>query len=782
MKKRGMSGVLAIVLIVLLALAAIAIVWLFVKVVLDDGGRADPEVELLITRYSLLPKTLEVTDDQNISFILEKEEGPGEESCYVIVLRDTYGRTAVFTFEHVELEKLGRKKVDLRSEDYNLGGNITLIEIYACVDYDGDFLTGREPTDEYFLGDFDFVDCVIDEDCPGHGGYCNGGVNCVEGICDYGTSPNCNDGIGCTDDSCNEGTDSCDHVVNNVNCDDNVFCNGAETCHATLDCQAGSDPCPGQSCDEVGGSCVECLVDADCDIDGLACSEDFCDQVTYSCGLLGYTCTCPLGTDEECEDGLYCNGEETCVAGDCVVGSDPCPGQMCNDVTDTCVDCLGDGDCVDGVSCTDDTCVGGNCNNAANDANCPDDGDDCNGINTCDILSDCQPGTPMDCDDGVGCTDDGCFDSACDNVENDDSCIDALFCNGVESCHITLDCQAGSDPCPGESCDEGSDSCVGCLGDGDCDDSYSCTSDTCSGGSCSYVENDAACVNGDWCDGIETCDPSDPARNPVTGCISGSDPCFGDPCYEPGDTCGECGLDSECDDGVWCNGDEFCAGGRCHDGIRPCIDDAGCDEGSDSCIACTSGVPGTNDPTCPSTPSSPNYNNCIGGNCNYVYQYYRVFVTNGLFDGNLGGLEGADARCQNIAESRSLGGIWEAWLADDGESPVARFDYGTDIEPFELLNRDLVADDMADLVDGDSLYNAINRNEFNAGVSGEERVWTGVLGDGNIAGAKCNNWISDNNAHNGADGRRVRTDSGWTYVGSSSCSADRRLYCFEQPL
>ncbi len=56
--------------------------------------------------------------------------------------------------------------------------------------------------------------------------------------------------LSCTSDSCNESTDSCNHVPSNAVCDDGLFCNGAETCSVTLGCQAGTDPCSGQSCDE----------------------------------------------------------------------------------------------------------------------------------------------------------------------------------------------------------------------------------------------------------------------------------------------------------------------------------------------------------------------------------------------------------------------------------------------------------------------------------------------------------------------------------------------------
>jgi len=40
-----------------------------------------------------------------------------------------------------------------------------------------------------------------------------------------------------------------------ADCEDGVFCNGAETCDSGV-CQAGSDPCPGQGCDEDSDQCL----------------------------------------------------------------------------------------------------------------------------------------------------------------------------------------------------------------------------------------------------------------------------------------------------------------------------------------------------------------------------------------------------------------------------------------------------------------------------------------------------------------------------------------------
>ncbi len=41
-------------------------------------------------------------------------------------------------------------------------------------------------------------------------------------------------------------------------------------------------------------------------------------------------------SDAHCDDGLFCNGPETCEADACVAGADPCPDQPCDEFTDAC--------------------------------------------------------------------------------------------------------------------------------------------------------------------------------------------------------------------------------------------------------------------------------------------------------------------------------------------------------------------------------------------------------------------------------------------------------------
>jgi len=234
-------------------------------------------------------------------------------------------------------------------------------------------------------------------------------------------------------------------------------------------------------------------------------------------------CATPECTgDADCDDGLFCNGTETC---DVAVGT-------CQPGTSV--------DCDDGVACTVDACdeVNDICVNTPDDASC-DDGDVCGGIETCDSLNDCQPGDPLVCEDGDLCTSDGCDPVAgcvyvpvdcpagqqCDPADGqckvppectgDADCDDGLFCNGTETCDVAVGtCQPGTSV--------------------DCDDGVACTVDACDevNDICMNTPDDASCDDdGSFCSGQEICDP-------VNGCISTGEPCpEGSVCNEVTDIC-----------------------------------------------------------------------------------------------------------------------------------------------------------------------------------------------------------------------------------------------------
>jgi len=88
-------------------------------------------------------------------------------------------------------------------------------------------------------------------------------------------------------------------------------------------CQEDADCDDGQFCNG-----PETCVAGACQPGEPPCAAGLCDESARRC------VECFLDTD--CDDGWYCNGHETCSDGVCVAGSDPCPGQTCDEQTQTC--------------------------------------------------------------------------------------------------------------------------------------------------------------------------------------------------------------------------------------------------------------------------------------------------------------------------------------------------------------------------------------------------------------------------------------------------------------
>jgi len=168
-----------------------------------------------------------------------------------------------------------------------------------------------------------------------------------------------------------------------------------------------------------------------------------------------------------------------------------------------------------------------------------------------------------------------------------------------------------------------------------------------------------------------------------------------------------------------------------------------------------------------------------------VPTFYRVFVTSTQYNGNLGGLAGADAKCQARADAADLNGTWKAWLSNSVTSASSRLDHS--IVPYKLLNDVSIATNWDDLTDG-SLLTPINRTELNTEV-GYSTVFTYTNIDGNsstLPAGTCLNWTSSNSSTDGRGGIATENYNLWTSsttaYSSTSCGASAaRLYCFEQP-
>lgn len=176
--------------------------------------------------------------------------------------------------------------------------------------------------------------------------------------------------------------------------------------------------------------------------------------------------------------------------------------------------------------------------------------------------------------------------------------------------------------------------------------------------------------------------------------------------------------------------------------------------------------------------------------------YRRVFVTSASYTGELGGLAGADQKCQIRAQASNLGGTWKAWLSDSNNSPATRFFKST--TPYKLLNGVTIANDWNDLTDG-TLQNSIIVDESGEALASStdiyKSVWTNTALDGTLFTGTditstsrdyplhCNNWIDRNYEDFGKVGFYDRSDFLWTgqYIDTSArCSLSFRLYCFEQ--
>jgi hypothetical protein len=228
----------------------------------------------------------------------------------------------------------------------------------------------------FYVDDVELFGVVPPEACTASGScddglFCNGVELCVEGFCQSSPPVTCSgdDGVSCTDFVCDEATDSCVHRPNDANCDDGLGCNGLERCDAVSGCLPGEpvvcesdgvsctvDECTEllKGCDSVPNSdlCNDglfctgfefCDAIADCQPgfppceDNQSCTTDVCDEATQTCTWISDDTQCP-------DDGLFCNGTESCQPfSGCVNSGDPCVDpEVCDEDEDQCIDCSTD--------------------------------------------------------------------------------------------------------------------------------------------------------------------------------------------------------------------------------------------------------------------------------------------------------------------------------------------------------------------------------------------------------------------------------------------------------
>ncbi|MCC6877717.1 MAG: putative metal-binding motif-containing protein [Sandaracinaceae bacterium] len=520
--------------------------------------------------------------------------------------------------------------------------------------------------------------CSADAECD-DGNACNGSETCASGLCAPGTLVSCDDSQACTVDSCNPADGACTHMPDDSLCGPSLVCDATDGCIAPLPCETDADCddgvfCNGTStCDPAFG-CRNTPVDCG---DGFDCTVDSCDTTADAC--------IHTADDTVCDDGLVCNGDETCDTENpdadgmgCVIGTSPV--------------------CDDGIDCTMDVCdeTAGGCSPVPDHAACAD-GVFCNGAEQCVAGTGCQPGTAPDCADAVGCTVGRC-DAAMDTCvqdANDAACQDGRVCNGNERCDVT-------GTTPGMGCVAGAPF--------DCSDGLACTTDICDEpGTCRHGGSDAdmdgytavGCGTGNDCNDLsaairpgatELCDGVDNdcsgSADDGTGmeCALGSAPaacttscgtpgrracnsaCRLGPCVAMAESCNDCDDDGDglADNGLTCrrntstscvtscgtSGSRTCASdcsgyGACAAAFETCND---CDDDGDGLVddglPCRRGTSASCTTTCGTTGARVCAVDCSGyGSCR------ATEVCNGCDDDNDGAPDNGFACRQGQTQS-----------------------------------------------------------------------------------------------------------------------------------
>ncbi len=392
----------------------------------------------------------------------------------------------------------------------------------------------------------------------------------------------------------------------------------------------GDVPCPeGYECREVpdtqGTSSLQCVV-----VDGGTCE---CSQKSIDLGL-----STPCIIQNELG---ACPGKRVCQA-DGLSGCDAKTpaAEECNGADDDCDGSVDEDTCDDGNPCTKDQCQG--------QAGCghePLSGTNCDDLDLCTLTDHCDDGvclgTPVACDDGNPCTDDGCdgkngcvFENNQAGCDDEDPCTLGDTCKGGKCAGIPVECDCLTDA----DCKplEDGNACNGTLY---CDTTgiqylckvapetvaecpapegphAACLEATCApeSGKCGVApaKNGFGCNDGDECTVGELCSAGECGGGAPLSCDDGN-PCTNDSCV-PGVGCKFTPNQAKCDDGNACSSVDQCSSGVCT-GVSwlDCSDGNACTD--DSCVPGSGCVHASNVQPCDDGSQCTVNDACEAGQC-----------------------------------------------------------------------------------------------------------------------------------------------------------------------
>lgn len=190
-------------------------------------------------------------------------------------------------------------------------------------------------------------------------------------------------------------------------------------------------------------------------------------------------------------------------------------------------------------------------------------------------------------------------------------------------------------------------------------------------------------------------------------------------------------------------------------------------------------------------------NGGAGGEGGVAATYKVVFVSSVAYTGNLGGLDGADAKCTALAAAADVPGTFKAWLSDATGSPSTRFTH-PEVDYVFVDRTTVFAHGWTDLI-SPSPKPAFNVNELGgaaptsdtacAGLNGGYAAWVSSTAEGTPAPGvaegdhTCSNWSSEAVESTSVGLGSPTAGNSWIGFCSSgvpSCGKKAPIFCFEQ--
>jgi hypothetical protein len=163
----------------------------------------------------------------------------------------------------------------------------------------------------------------------------------------------------------------------------------------------------------------------------------------------------------------------------------------------------------------------------------------------------------------------------------------------------------------------------------------------------------------------------------------------------------------------------------------------------------------------------------------------RIFVTASVYDGILGGAQGADNKC-NIDPARPQGTTnWKALISSTSERTACTSancpgglaeNFNWVLRPNTLYRR--LDGQIIGTTNGSAIFD-LTFGLQHAMDSNSSSVWTGLFATW-VQGSDCNSWTSNDNSKKGASADGGSDTATGIKSTDSNCDSELSLYCVEQ--